>query len=120
MVTKKLRLIEAASAPDTLPIPAGLGQHGGALWVQVHREYEITDVGGCEMLRQACAALDMAFRCRAHIDAEGEIIVGRTMREHPLLKIELQNRAFVVRTLARLGLAFEALRSGPGRPGGLP
>jgi hypothetical protein len=117
-VAKKLRVIEGSSASDTMPIPAGLEPHGAELWAQVHREYEITDVGGCEMLRQACAALDMAFRCRRRIDTEGEIIVGRTMREHPLLKYELQNRAFVVRTLARLGLAFEALRSGPGRPGG--
>lgn len=120
MVAKKLRLIEASSAPDTPPIPIGLGQDGAELWVAVHREYEINDIGGRAMLQQACAALDMAARCRARIDVEGEIIVGRTMREHPLLKIELQNRAFVVRTLARLGLAFEALRSGPGRPGGFP
>ena len=119
-MAKKLRVIEGSSASDAVPIPAGLEQHGGELWVAVHREYEINDVGGREMLRQACAALDMAFRCRARIDAEGEILTGRTVREHPLLKIELQNRAFVVRTLARLGLAFEALRSGPGRPPGYP
>lgn len=119
-MAKKLRVIEGSSAPDTPPIPAGLEQHGAELWVAIHTEYEINDIGGRAMLQQACAALDMAFRCRRRIDAKGEILAGRTVREHPLLKIELQCRAFVVRTLARLGLAFEALRSGPGRPGGLP
>jgi hypothetical protein len=37
-------------------------------------------------------------------------------KEHPLLKIELANRSFVVRTLARLGLNMEPVK-GMGRPG---
>ena len=36
----------------------------------------------------------------------------------PLLKHELAARAFVVRTLARLGLDLEPVRAGPGRPPG--
>jgi hypothetical protein len=37
------------------------------------------------------------------------------MREHPAMKHELANRAFVVRTLARLGLDVEAVKP-IGRP----
>jgi hypothetical protein len=39
------------------------------------------------------------------------------VREHPALKHELSNRAFVVRTLSRLGLDVEPLRPSVGRPG---
>jgi len=40
------------------------------------------------------------------------------MREHPLFKMELQNRAFVCRSLARLGLNLEVVKpiGRPGRP----
>ena len=39
-------------------------------------------------------------------------------KAHPLLKEELSARSFVARTISRLGLNFEPLRSGPGRPAG--
>ena len=69
------------------------------------------------MLAQACAGLDRAEALRAQIDADGEVIRGRDgLKDHPALKHELASRAFVVRTLARLGLNFEPLRAGVGRP----
>jgi hypothetical protein len=48
------------------------------------------------------------------------ILTKSGAREHPLLKAELSNRAFVSRTLARLGLDVEAVRTvgRPGRPQG--
>jgi hypothetical protein len=51
------------------------------------------------------------------IDKDGEILRAKgTVREHPLLKAEIACRAFVVRTLGRLGLDLEPVRAGPGRP----
>jgi hypothetical protein len=80
-------------------------------------EYAIEDVGGLMLLQQACSALDRAESLRAEIEADGAIIRTRgTIREHPALRHELANRAFVVKTLQRLGLDVEPLRSGPGRP----
>jgi len=80
-------------------------------------EYDIQDSGGLEMLLQACAALDRAESLREQIDQDGEVIRLRSMvRDHPALKHELANRAFVVRTLAKLGLNFEAIRPSVGRP----
>ena len=38
-------------------------------------------------------------------------------REHPLLKHEVAARAFTVRTIEKLGLNFEPVKS-VGRPGG--
>jgi hypothetical protein len=79
-------------------------------------EYEIADSGGLEMLLQACAALDRAEALRREIDHDGAVIRTRgTVRDHPALKHELANRAFVVRTLARLGLNFETVKP-VGRP----
>jgi Phage terminase, small subunit len=90
----------------------------GALWKAVMTDYQITDSGGVEMLTGACQQLDRAESLREQIDRDGEIIRGKTgLKEHPGLRHELAARAFVVRTLARLGLDVEAIRA-VGRPGG--
>jgi hypothetical protein len=100
--------------------PRPLGDAGLALWLRVNSEYDISDAAGVEMLCQACQSLDRAEALRAEIDADGEVIRARGLvKDHPALKHELASRAFVVRTLARLGLSFEPLRPTPGRPPGV-
>ena len=97
-----------------------LGKYGRALWDQVMSEYDIRDSGGIEMLMQACEAQDRIAKVRQEIDDDGEVIRARgQIKEHPALKIELSLRAFVVRTLTRLGLNFEPVRPTAGRPGGV-
>jgi hypothetical protein len=89
------------------------------LWRQATKEYRIEDVAGVEMLTQACQALDRAEGLAARIAEDGEII--RTMngiKAHPGIREELAARGFVVRTLQKLGLNFEPVRAGPGRPAG--
>ena len=90
-----------------------------ALLRAVVANYEFADPGSIEILYQACAASDRAERCRAIIDADGEMIrtKGGT-RSHPLLRDELNNRALTARLIGRLGMDLEPLRSGPGRPPG--
>lgn len=67
---------------------------------------------------QACQALDRAESLREEIDRDGEVIRSRgVIKDHPGLKHELSSRAFVVRTLAKLGLNFEPVRQAAGRPG---
>jgi hypothetical protein len=118
-MAKKFRVVTSAPDPDAGAMPPELGPHGRSLWTRVMAEYDVADCGGREMLAQACAALDRAEKCRVHIDRDGEIVAVRGIpREHPLLKAELASRAFIIRTLARLGLNFEPVRSGPGRPPG--
>ena len=93
------------AAPEVVEPPRALGEPGAALWQRVVAEYELSDVGSIEQLAQACAALDRAEACRQQIDADGEVRRSDTgLKEHPLLKHELANRAFVTRTLQRLGL----------------
>ena len=94
-----------------------LGKHGLALWQSVMSDYDISDCAGIEMLTQACQQLDCAENLRAHIARDGEIIPGKNgTRPHPGLKQELACRAFVVRTLERLGLDVQAIKP-KGRPG---
>ena len=94
------------------------GEAGLALWKRAHSEYDISDVAGVEMLLLACQSLDRAEALRAQIDVDGEVIRLRngTIRSHPALRDEVACRAFLVRTISRLGLNFEPLRSSPGRP----
>ena len=70
------------------------------------------------MLLQACQSLDRAESLAEQIAQDGEVIRLRNgaIRSHPSLRDEIANRAFLVRTLSRLGLNFEPLRASPGRP----
>ena len=110
-------LVSTAAAPESQP-PRGIGPDGQSLWQRVMAEYQIEDCGGIEMLAQACQALDRAEALRREIERDGEVLRLRgTIKDHPALKHELANRAFVVRTLARLGLNFEPVKPSVGRPG---
>ena len=97
--------------------PRTLAEHGGSLWNRVMTEYQIEDVAGRELLALACQQLDRAEALKAQIDVEGEIIQTRNgPKEHPALRHELAGRAFVAKTLLRLGLNVEPLHQRPGRP----
>lgn len=112
--------LSVVQSPGNVPKPPRpLGKHGQALWASVHQEYNVTDAGGIELLAQACAALDMAEDLRKQIDKDGPIIrqEGGALKDHPALKHELANRAFVTRCIARLGLDVEAVGR-IGRPSG--
>jgi hypothetical protein len=105
------------SKPNPGPTPPRpLGNHGSALWDWVQRDYQILDVGGIEMLAQACAALDDVENYAGHIAKDGPTIrVNGVLKDHPLLKHLMAARSFVVRTLQRLGLDVEAVKP-VGRP----
>jgi hypothetical protein len=86
------------------------------LWRNVHAEYNIEDVGGVEMLAQAAQALDRAEALASCIARDGEVIYTRGgPKSHPAVKDELACRAFVVRTLQKIGLNMEEVKS-VGRP----
>jgi hypothetical protein len=104
--------------PTTAPKPpANLGSAGTKLWQAIMDEYAIGDSGGLALLEQAAFAADRAERLRIEIDRDGEIIQGRNgPREHPGLRAELAARAFVCRTLQRLGINLEPTRAAAGRP----
>jgi hypothetical protein len=100
-----------ASAP-----PRDLGQHGRALWDAIQREYGITDRGGVELLAQACGALDVVEALGEAIARDGTIVYSRAgPKAHPAVKDQLGARAFLVRTLERLGVTVENVKP-VGRP----
>ena len=105
--------------PATIGIqpPFTLGKHGRSLWDRVQGEYDVTDSGGIEMLAQACAGADLAEQLHDEIERDGAVIRLRgVVRAHPAVKDEIAKRAFVVRTLIKLGLNFEPVRASAGRP----
>ena len=96
--------------------PRPLGPHGRALWDRVQREYRVDDVGGAEILAQICAAQDRVEALREQINEAGAIIHTRNgLKANPLLRDETALRAFIVRSIERLGLNIEAVKP-PGRP----
>jgi hypothetical protein len=96
-----------------------LGEAGLSLWNRVVSEYRVDDVAGIELLTLACQALDRAEALAARIAEDGEIVrTPNGFKCHPGVKEELAHRAFIVRTLQKLGLNYEPLRSAPGRPPG--
>lgn len=96
--------------------PRKLGEPGRALWDSVQSEYKIDDVGGRELLMQACLAADRAQSLADTIDRDGETISTKLgLKAHPCLKDELAARSFIVRTLQRLGITQEVLKP-VGRP----
>jgi Phage terminase, small subunit len=80
-------------------------------------EYRIEDRGGIEILAQCCASLDRAENLAEAIARDGEVVHSRTgvPKSHPAIRDELAARAFVCRTLERLGLNIETIKS-QGRP----
>jgi hypothetical protein len=98
--------------------PRKLGQYGLSLWNSIQTAYRIDDVGGIELLAQACAAADRVEALAERINADGEVVHTRTgPKAHPALRDELAGRAFIVRTLERLGLNVETIKP-VGRPSG--
>jgi hypothetical protein len=98
--------------------PGKLGRVGGKLWRDVVSAYAFDSVASYETLFQACAAADRAQELRERIDKDGVVLTTATgvLKDHPALRHELANRAFVVRSLGRLGLDLEPLNDRPGRP----
>jgi hypothetical protein len=110
-LTAKIVKLSVANGP-----PRPLGRHGTELWQRITTEFVIEDASGIELLTLACEALDRAQNCSEQIAETGELLkVKNGFRENPLCKVELANRAFITRTLARLGLEHEPQKA-IGRP----
>ncbi len=99
--------------------PFALGKFGRSLWDRIQAEYDVSDAAGVEMLAQACAGADLAERLNEEVERDAAVVRSRgAVRTHPAVKNMIAARAFVVRTLVKLGLNFEPVRVSPGRPGG--
>ena len=118
-MTKKPKLKIVPSSPLTgQQPPRKLGEHGFALWCGITSEYDISDAGGIEILMQVCGATDRLEALAEQINEEGMTITHKgVLKSHPLLRDEIQIRAFICRGLQKLGLNVEAIKP-VGRPGG--
>lgn len=91
--------------------PRQLGKAGLALWTAIHEAYLIDDAAGVELLMQACGSADRVAELSEAISREGATVrIKGTPKAHPALRDELANRAFICRTLERLGLNLESVK----------
>jgi hypothetical protein len=105
-------------APDTtIPAPPfELGSSGLSLWQRVQSEYAIGDAGGLELLAQICAAADTAAALTAEVERDGPVIrTARGSKPNPCLRDLLNHRAFITRTMTKLGISMEPIKP-MGRP----
>jgi hypothetical protein len=118
-MSKKQTLSLVDPAANGSEPPFALGKHGRSLWDRIQSEYDVSDSAGVEMLAQACAGADLAEQLHEQIQHDGAVLrVRGAVRSHPAVKDEISARAFVVRTLIKLGLNYEPVRASPGRPSG--
>lgn len=120
MATPKKPKIKLVSTTATPSKPASeFGPAGQQLFDAINDAYDISDAGGIELLKQLCRAADRVEQLAAQIAIDGPVVyVKGTPRAHPALRDELQGRAFITRTIARLGLNFEPVGPTVGRPPG--
>src|SRR5262245_35178039 len=110
---KKPSLKVVGDSPGNSPQPPRkLGAPGRQLWDRVHREFDIADSGGIELLTLACEATDRAQELSEAITRNGVTVKTRTgIKAHPALRDEIQCRALVARLLKQLGITLEPLRT---------
>src|SRR5712671_749911 len=108
---KKPPLKLVSSDPTGASPVRKLGKPGANLWRSITAEYSIDDAGGVEVLTQICEAKDRLAEIAAQISGDGLMLRTKTgVRDNPLLKAELGLRAFIARSLTRLGVNVEALQ----------
>jgi len=113
---EKPSLSLVSSETTRIAPPRPLGPSGTALWGAIQREYGIADRGGIELLAQACGAVDLIEALGEAIAQDGPVIRSRAgPKSHPAIKDQISARAFVVRTLEKLGVTTEVVKT-PGRP----
>lgn len=117
MKNTKLKLVGPTKSNPFAP-PATLGKAGASQWRTIMSEYRIEDSGGRAVLLQVCSATDNLAECDAAIARDGAMIRTKNgPKEHPLCKQRLALRAFICRSVQRLGLNLEAVKP-VGRPPG--
>jgi hypothetical protein len=120
MAGKTPNLTVVTAANDGAKPPRPLQQDGRALWNRFLEKFRVGDPDDLELLCLAAEQLDQAAMLRQDVDREGRLIAtANGLRENPAVKLELQCRSFVARTLRQLGASVRRhhQQRSPGRPG---
>ena len=73
-MSKPPRLTLVDPSMTELAPPSTLNASGRALWAQVMKEYDVSDIAGRQMLEQCCAAADRAVQLASEIEADGPVL----------------------------------------------
>lgn len=89
--------------------PAGLGESGRALWLEVARSYEMDHEQDRLQLVQVCRTADLCDRLHEVVVTEGPLAESsQGIRTHPAVVELRQQRIVLARLLAALGVPSEA------------
>jgi P27 family predicted phage terminase small subunit len=81
-------------------------------WVDIVREYDITDPAGRQLLMTYCEAFLRMRGCQRQIKADGVTFTDRlgNIRQHPLLSVERDARQAMLMAMRHMNLDVEPLR----------
>src|SRR6516165_10713092 len=110
MKKPRLSLFEPGAA--AAEPPASLGVDGRAFWTRLLAASYFADLSGQEFLAQMASTMDTIALLQDEIDRNGAVLRTRDgYKANPATKDLLAARAFLVRTMLRLGLSYEAVRT---------
>ena len=114
----RLTVVDPGASPLKPPRP--LGVDGQALWNRFSGAYAFDDVAGSELLCQIAEAADLLGQLMAQVAETGPLNSNPgTLKSNPAVKDIVSVRGFISRSIHKLGLNFEPLRAGVGRPPGM-
>ena len=110
----------ANSIAESKKPPRDLSAEGKKLWLRIREEYGINDATGETYLATGCRLFARMREAQKILKREGLTVKGRYGQPlpHPLVKVELDASAAMIRAFKSLNLDVEPLQNGPGRPGG--
>ena len=102
-------------APTLPEPPRSLGEPGLTLWRSIQSQFRVVDVGGMELLMQACLASDRRKPCApALMRTAKPFRLGRVCAFIRVSRMSWRRVAFVCRVLRQLGVTVEPIgRMGP-------
>lgn len=100
--------------------PKHLRAEGGAFFMAVAEEYQISDAAGLALLARAGECVDRIHAAQKAIADHGELVIDRygAPKLNPACVLEKDARAGFLAAVKALNLDLEPLREGPGRPAG--
>ncbi|MFH1951786.1 MAG: P27 family phage terminase small subunit [Pseudomonadota bacterium] len=98
--------------------PSHLSKEGKSLWRDILSDFELIDTHQLRLLESLCCVWSRILEARAAVEEKGAYLPNRfgELREHPALKVEVQNRKLFAQLVRELGLNLEAPAETPRRP----
>lgn len=97
------------------PAPKGLSAEARAVWVRLHKEFNLVDAGAVEVLHAGLRAYEQMRRAEAIVEREGLTVLDRygVPKMHPAFAVGKTARGQWLVALRMLGLHREGVDDDP-------